>query len=386
MIIDVKNKKTIPFFKPTIDAEEQKQVNSVLSLETKTQSKVEELEEELQSFIGSKYAIATNNATSALHLALSAMELKRADKVLMSVNSFVNLPETVRHFDAEPVFIDIQPDGFNIDLEKLASYLEENNSKKLRALMVTFVAGEVPDLERIYALAKQYNIVVIEDATSALGAMYKDQMVGSLQADMTIFSTNYSNSKTAISRGGFIVTNDEQFAAQAKLLRTHAVNSRFDEFGNLDYIYDVVDIGYKYDMTEIEAAFNLAQFYKTNSFCERRQEIAAIYNEKLIGLNHIILPQFDEEHIFSQYIIRVNKNRDGFARVLKERGVSTGLHYIPLHLLTYYKKKYKLKITAFGSALSTYGQILSLPIYPAMSDEDVQYVCDTIKSVAKEWI
>ncbi len=386
MIKNVKNKRTIPFFRPTIDEEEKAQVQSVLNLETGTTSKVEELEEELESFIGAKYAIATNNATSALHLALSAMELKRADKVLMSVNSFVNLPETVRHFDAEPIFIDIETNGFNIDLDKLEAYLEEHNSKKLRALMLTFVGGEVPDLNRVYSIAKKYDIVVIEDATSALGAMYDDKMVGSLQADMTIFSTNYSNSKTAISRGGFIVTNDEQLATQAKLLRTHAINSSFDEFGNLDYIYDVVDIGYKYDMTELEAAFNLAQFYKTNSFCERRQEIAAIYNEKLSGLKHITLPEFDAEHIFSQYIIRVSKNRDGFARVLKEKGVSTGLHYIPLHLLTYYKKKYKLKITTYGNALTTYGQILSLPIYPAMNDEDVEYVCDTIKSVAQEWI
>ena len=386
MIKNVKNARTIPFFKSTIDEEEKQQVQSILNQDSLSISKVEELENEIQDFIGVKYAIATNNATSALHLALSAMELKRADKVLMSVNSFVNLPETVRHFDAEPIFIDIESNGFNIDLNKLEQYLEENNSKKLRALMVTFVAGEVPDLNRIYEIAKKYDILVIEDATSALGAMYDDKMVGSLEADMTIFSTNYSNSKTAISRGGFILTSNEELATKAKLLRTHAINSTFDEYGNLDYIYDVVDIGYKYDMTELEAAFNLAQFYKTNSFCERRQEIAAIYNEKLADLKHIILPQFDEEHIFSQYIIKISKNRDGFARVLKERGVSTGLHYIPLHLLTYYKKKYKLKITTYGSALSTYGQILSIPIYPAMSDEDVLYVCDTIKTIAKEWI
>ncbi|MEA2017472.1 MAG: DegT/DnrJ/EryC1/StrS aminotransferase family protein [Campylobacterota bacterium] len=386
MIKNVKNAKTIPFFKSTIDEEEKKQVQSILELESLSISKVEELENEIQEFIGAKHTIATNNATSALHLALSAMELKRADKVLMSVNSFVNLPETVRHFDAEPIFIDIESNGFNIDLNKLEQYLEENNSKKLRALMVTFVAGEIPDLNRIYQIAKKYDILVIEDATSALGAMYDDKMVGSLDADMTIFSTNYSNSKTAISRGGFIVTSNDELATKARLLRTHAINSTFDEYGNLDYIYDVVDIGYKYDMTELEAAFNLAQFYKTNSFCERRQEIAAIYNEQLADLKHIILPTFDEEHIFSQYIIKVSKNRDGFARVLKDRGVSTGLHYIPLHLLTYYKKKYKLKITAYGSALSTYGQILSIPIYPAMSDEDVLYVCDTIKNIAQEWI
>ena len=381
-----KNTKVIPFFKPTVDEEELSQIQSVMNLDFPSVSKVEELENEIVEFIGAKFTIATNNATSALHLALSAMELKRADKVLMSVNSFPSLPETVRHFDAEPIFIDIETNGFNIDLDKLENYLEDNNSKKLRALMITFVAGEVPDLERVYTIAKKYDILVIEDASSALGAMYNDKMVGSLDADMTIFSTNYSNSKTAISRGGFIVTNNEVLSNRAKLLRTHAINSSFDEYGNLDYIYDVVDIGYKYDMSELEAAFNLAQFYKTNSFCERRQEIASIYSKELNDLNHISLPTYDEEHIFSQYIIKVSKNRDGFARALKENGVSTGLHYIPLHLLTYYKKKYKLKITAYGNALTNYGQILSLPIYPSMSDEDVQYVCEMIKKVAKEWI
>jgi len=381
-----KIERTIPFFKPTIDEEELSQVQSVLSMELSTTSKVEELEKEISSFVGSKHTIATNNATSALHLALSAMALKRADKVLMSVNSFPNLPETVRHFDAEPIFIDIESNGFNIDLNKLEAYLEENNSKKLRALMITFVAGEVPDLKRVYDIAKKYDILVIEDATSALGAMYDDKMVGSVGADMTIFSTNYSNSKIAISRGGFIVTENDELATKAKLLRTHAINSSFDEYGNLDYVYDVVDIGYKYDMTELEAAFNLAQFYKTNTFCERRQEIATIYSEQLKDVKHISLPVGDEEHIFSQYIVKVSKNRDGFARALKEQGVLTGLHYIPLHLLTYYKKKYKLKITAYGNALTSYGQILSLPIYPAMEDEDVIYVCDTIKKIASQWV
>lgn len=386
MLQNKKVEKFIPFFKPTIDEEDMEQVKLVLENDIQTTSKVEELEKEISQFVGSKYAIATNNATSALHLSLSAMDLKRADKVLMSVNAFVNLPETVRHFDAEPIFIDIESNGFNMDLDKLEKYLEENNSKKLRALIISFVAGEVPDLKRVYEIGQKYNIIIIEDAISALGAMYNDEMIGSLGADMTIFSTNYSNSKAAISRGGFIVTNNEELANNANLLRTHAINSSFDAFGNLDYIYDVVDIGFKYDMTELEAAFNLAQFYKTNVFCERRQEIAAIYNKQLQDIKHIVTPPYDEDHIFTQYIIKVSKNRDGFARALKEEGISTGLHYIPLHLLTYYKKKYKLKITAYGNALSNYGQILSLPIYPSMSDDDVQYVCAKIKEISSSWV
>jgi len=382
--IDMNNYKEIPFFRPSIDNKELESIKSVLSGE-KT-NKVQELEDELKEYIGASYAIATCNATAALHLALSAMELKRADKILMSVNAFPSLPEVVRHFDAEPIFIDIEDDGFNINIDKLEEYLENNNSKKLRGVFVSFVSGKVPDLQRIYKIGKKYNVLIIEDAISALGSMYKGEMVGSLEADMTIFSTNYSNGKSSLNNSGFIVTSNEELAAKAKHLRTHALTTSFDEYGNLDYIYDITAIGHKYDMTDLEAAFNLAQFFKTNDFCDRRQEIAKIYNEKLAELKHISLPAYDEEQIFTQYIIKIDKNRDAFARALKDDGISTGLHYIPLHLLSYYKQKYKLKITAYPNALNNYGQILSLPIYPSLSDDEVNYICEMIKKIDNEWI
>jgi len=376
--------KEIAFYKPSIDEKENEQIQSVLNGNSK--SKVEELENEIQEFIGCSHVISTYNSTAAMHLALSAMNLKRADKVLMSVNSFPNLPEVVRHFDAEPIFIDIQSDGLNIDLDKLEEYLENNNSKKLRAVMVTFVAGEIPDLDKLYALKNKYDITIIEDASNSLGAMYKDNLVGNIGADMTIFAMNPSNGKSTVSNAGFIVTNDDDLASEARLLRTHAINSTFDSYGNLDYIYDVVNIGYKYDMTDLDAAFNLSQFYKTNDFIDRRQEIAQLYVKELEGVAHIKLPEFSSDHLFTQFIVKITKNRDGFARALKEQGISTGLTYIPLHLLTYYKQKYKLKITTYGNALNTYSQILSLPMYPSLSDEEVVYICDNIKTISKEWI
>jgi len=376
--------KEISFYKPSIDEKELEQIQSVL--EGKSKSKVEELENEVQEFIGCSHVISTYNSTAALHLALSAMNLKRADKVLMSVNSFPNLPEVVRHFDAEPIFIDIQANGLNIDLDKLEAYLEENNSKKLRAVIVTFVAGETPDLEKLYSLKSKYGITIIEDASNSLGAMYKDDLVGNIGADMTVFAMNPSNGKSTVSNAGFIVTNDDELATQARLLRTHAINSTFDAYGNLDYIYDVVNIGYKYDMTDLDAAFNLAQFYKTNDFIDRRQEIAQLYKKELEGVAHIKLPEFSSEHLFTQFIVKITKNRDGFARALKEQGISTGLTYIPLHLLTYYKQKYKLKITTYGNALTTYSQILSLPMYPSLTDEDIVYICNNIKKISKEWV
>ncbi|HFU75786.1 MAG TPA: DegT/DnrJ/EryC1/StrS aminotransferase family protein, partial [Arcobacter sp.] len=265
-------------------------------------------------------------------------------------------------------------------------YLEVNNSKKLRAVIGTFVGGEIPDLNRLYEIGKKYNVTIIEDALNTIGAFYNDNLVGNIGADMTVFAMNPSNGKSTVSNAGFIVTNNEELANRARLLRTHAINSSFDSFGNLDYIYDVVDIGHKYDMTDLEAAFNLAQFYKANTFIERRQEIAELYIQNLTGIKHITVPEFNEDHLYTQFIVKVDKNRDGFARELKKEGINTGLTYIPLHLLTYYKQKYKLKITAYGNALNTYGQILSLPMYPSLSNEEVIYICDTIKQIAKEWI
>lgn len=377
--------KDIPFYKPSIDENELEHIKQVLDVK-KESSKVLEFEESIANFVGAKEAIATCNSTAAIHLALSAIELKRGDKILMSVNSFVNIPEVVRHFDAEPIFIDINMDDMNIDLAKFEKALADNKTKKLRGAIVTFVAGQTPDLNKLYAIAKKYDIILIEDATAALGVTYNDDTVGSLQADMTIFSTNPSNSKYAVSRSGVIVTNNEELANKARLLRTHAITTTYDDYGNLDYIYDVVDIGHKYDMSELDAAFSLSQLKKTNKFIKRRKEIAKIYEQRLEGVKHIITPPHKKEHIFTHYIIKINRNRDAFARALKERGISTGLHYIPLHLLSYYKHKYNLKITAFGSALSSYQQILSLPMYPALSDEEVNYICDQIIDIAQTWI
>jgi dTDP-4-amino-4,6-dideoxygalactose transaminase len=349
-------------------------------------SKVIEFEESMQKFIGANHAVATATSTAAIHLALSAIKLKRGDKILMSVNSFVNLPECVRHFDAEPIFVDINLDDMNIDLDKFEQVLKENSSKKLRGAIITFVGGQTPDLDRLYDIVEKYGIILIEDCRSSLGAKYKGKMVGNLRADMTIFSTNPSNSKYAISRSGIIVTNNDEIAARAKLLRTHALTTTYDSYGNLDYVYDVVDIGHKYDLSELDAAYALAQLNKTDKFVKRRKEVAAIYTKRLKDVKHIEIPPHIEENVFTQFIIKVSRNRDAFARALKERGVATGLNYIPLHLLSYYKTKYSIKITAFPNALNNYQQILSLPIYASLTDEEVNYVCDQIIEVSSEWI
>ncbi|WP_263833000.1 DegT/DnrJ/EryC1/StrS family aminotransferase [Sulfurospirillum oryzae] len=373
--------KEIPFYKPFIDQREKTLINEVLDLEKA--NKVEMLEKEFVKYTGCGDAISTVNGTAAMHLAMCALDLKRGDKIICSVNAFPSVAEVVRHFDAEPIFVDIDKDDFNIDVDQLESVLKNNTAKKLKGAFISHIAGQPADMARIYELAKQYDIKIVEDATAALGATYNGKKIGSLEADITVFRFN-PQSNNSVSSAGMMTTKDPELSARARLLRNHAlVGEGWDKFGNLGYVYDVVDIGLKYDLNELNAAFAIGQLEKNESFIERRQEIADIYNRELASCPHVSTPIKKRDHTYAQYIIKIDKNRDNFAKELKERGIYTGLHYIPLHLLSYYKHKYNLRVNDFPKALSNYQQILSLPIYSSLSDKDVLHICDQIKEIAK---
>jgi dTDP-4-amino-4,6-dideoxygalactose transaminase len=342
-------------------------------------SQVEELEAEFASYIGVDHALATSHGTSALHLAMLALDLKRGDKIVCSVNAHPNVPEVVRHFDAEPIFIDIDSESYNINLDKLEKYLEDNSAKKLKAVIVTHVAGQCVDLERLYAMAKRFDVKVVEDACEALGATYKGEKIGSTGADITCFNFS-SHLKRDICNGGMLVSNSSEIIERAKLLRSHAMKRDED---SLEYIYDVVDIGFDYSMSQLSAAYIRAQIKEQDKNLQRIQAIAQMYNKALDGVEHVTIPKpKSDDHPYSLYIIKVDKNRDSFALELKKQGVEVGLHYIPLHFLTYYKNKYSLKVNNFPVALTTYQQVMSLPIYASMEDKEVQYVIEKIKAVA----
>lgn len=370
----------IPFYKPYIDAKDKELINKALEL--KEPFMVETLEKQIREYIGSSYAISTYNGTAAMHLSMCAMDLKRGDKIICSVNSFPSVAEVVRHFDAEPIFVDINKDDFNISPEAFEAALDKNNHKKLKGAFISHVGGQSADMDRIYKLASRYNIAIIDDATQALGTTYNGKKIGSMESAISCFRFS-PQMKHPLGGGGILVTNDPDLAQRAQLLRNHGIVSEgWDSYGNLGYVYDVVDIGVKYDLNELGAAYALGQLSKADFYIKRRQEIAKIYDKELQDCPHISTPIKKRDHIYTQYIIKIDKNRDGFARALKERGIFTGLHYIPLHLLSYYKQKYNLRVNDFPVALQNYQQILSLPIYAAMSDDDVYYVCEQVKEIA----
>jgi len=343
-------------------------------------NQVQELEEEFCSYVGSVYALATSHGTSALHLAMLALDLKRGDKVVCSVNAHPSVPEVVRHFDAEPIFIDIAQGSYNIDLDKLEAYLEDNKSKKLKAVVVTHLGGTTVNLDRVYSMASIYNVKIVEDASQALGATYKSMKIGSTGADIVCF--NFSpHLKKNICNGGMLVSNDEDIITRARLLANHAIVR--DE-NALDYIYDVIDIGNDYVLSQLNAAYIRSQIAEQDSNIQRQKEIAKMYSDELDGVAHVTVPDMsNDEHPFALYIIKIDKNRDSFAVSLREEGVGTGVHYMPLHLLTYYKTKYSLRVNDFPVALRSFQQVLSLPIYASMSDEEVKLVISKVKKIAK---
>ncbi len=371
--------KKISLFSLQIDKGEHQEVQKALSKE----AIASQLESEFAKYIGAPYAIGTSNETAALHLAMTAIDLKRGDKILCSVNAYPNVPEVVRHFDAEPIFVDIDMDDYNIDLDAMERILAKNRSKKLKGAIISHIAGQPTDLDRLYEIARQYNILIVEDANEALGATYQGKKIGSMKANITTFSFN-PHKRFTTCNGGMMTMSDEALEERARLLRANAiVKSEWDEDGGLGYVYDVVDIGLEYDMSDLEAAFNRAQLKKNDSAIQRRKEIASIYKKELAGTPHIELPKEVRDHIYSLFIIKVDKNRDSFARELYKRGIETGLHYIPLHLLSYYKQKYSLRVNDYPKALRNFQQILSIPIHEGLSDEDVGYVIEQIKEVAK---
>ena len=325
--------------------------------------------------------LSTCNSSSALHLAMCALDMKRGDKVVCSVNSFVDVPEVVRHFDAEPIFVDCEPDTYNIDLDKLDKTLEQNKSKKLRAVIINHMAGLPVDMDRVNEIAQKHKVAVIEDATDALGATQKGMPIGCGSCEMSIFSIG--SKVDNIFDAGVITFKHQEHYDRAKLLMNHALTYENSE---LSYLYDVVDIGCQYRMSELEAIYAIPMIDDIEQGIARRREIASKYFESLSGLKHISLPVKSDEHIYTHFIIEIDKNRDVFAKELIRNGVEVGLNYMPLHLTKYYKTKYEFKVFDFPVVLNAYQKILSLPIHASMSDEDVEYVCSVVIEADKKHI
>ena len=335
------------------------------------------LEKKFSKLFKSDYILSVNNTSSAIHLAMCAIDLKRGDKVLCAINTYVDIAESIRHFDSEPIFVDIEPKSYHLNIEDLRKKVKANKSKKLRAIVVNHFAGLKVDLEPILKIAKEFNLKVIEDFSNA-PIINKESK---LKSDIAIYSLNFRLDNTL--KGAILAFKEQKEFQRAKLLREHGVVYTNKE---LEYLYDVVDIGYDYRIDELGAYLLDGFFDDRVELIKKKKEIAKLYLEELKDIECISLPINSKEHLYTYFIIEVNKNRDHFAKELKKRGIEVGLQYIPLNFTSYYKNKYKLKVTSFPNALNAYQKVLSLPCHGKMSIDDAKYVIKQVKEVAKEHI
>lgn len=326
-----------------------------------------------------QHAISFNSATSALHLALKAIGLQRGDEVILPTNTFIATAEVVTYFGAVPILCDIEEDTHNIDIVNLEAHITE----KTKAILPVHFAGQPCDMDEIQSLARRKNIKVIEDAAHALPSRYKGKLIGTI-GDITCFSF-YATKTLATGEGGMATTIDDAYAKSMKINRLHGISrdawDRYSLKGS--WYYEVVDNGNKYNTTDMNSAIGLAQLIKLDWMNQRRAEIAQQYNAAFAGTS-IITPivRHDRNSSWHLYVVKIN-NRNEIIDKLRAAGVGTSVHFIPVHKHPYYKETYGFKNEEYPVSNRVFDRSLSLPIYPGLTGEEVDYIIEKTLQYAK---
>jgi dTDP-4-amino-4,6-dideoxygalactose transaminase len=379
----------VPFHKPSIGDEELEAVKKVLASGWLTTGPVaHEFERQFAKFIGCKHALAVNSATAALQLAVDALGLKPGNEVLVPTYTFAATAAVVVHAGARPVLCDSVKDGFNMCPDDA----ERRITPKTRAIIPVHIAGQPCNLERIHALAAKHGLHVIEDAAHALPASYKRSRIGAI-SELTAFSF-YATKTLSTGEGGMLTTDKDTYIERAVKMRLHGISGdawrRYSDKGN--WFYDVQYAGYKLNMCDVLAAIGCEQLKKTQLMWERRSRIAKTYSEIFSRFEELQVPpagEPDTEHSWHLYVLRVrpellNCGRDEFIHELKERGIGTSVHFIPLHLHSFYAETYGYQRGDFPNAEDAYFRCLSLPIFPDMTEEEIESVAGNVQSLLEQ--
>ena len=374
----------VPFHKTHITKEEIDSVVETIKSGWITMGpKTIEFENEFKEYIGSKEAVSVNSATAALHLALKAIGLKAYDEVIVPTNTFVATAEVVTYFNAKPVLCDIDYQTHNIDVNKIEKLI----TSKTKAIIPVHFAGQPCDMDEIYEIAKKYNLKVIEDAAHALPSIYKGKKIGNLdKTDITCFSF-YATKTLATGEGGMATTNNSEYAKTIRINRLHGISKdawdRYTSKGS--WYYEVVDNGNKYNMTDINAALGLVQLKKQELLKNKRAYIAKRYNAAFKNSENIEIPfvKPDRESSWHLYVIKV-PNRNKIIEKLKVKNIGTSVHFIPIHLHPYYKDTFNYKYEDYPVANEVFEKSLSLPIYPDMSNNEIDYVIENVLKVVND--
>ena len=382
----------VPFAIPELGKEEIKEIIEVIkSGWLTTAARCAQFEKEFAEFVGVKHALAVNSGTAALHLGLEALKIKPRDKVLVPTLTFTATAEIVRYLDADPVFVDCNSETFCIDIEQIEKALKIQGLKPqdIRAIIPVHFGGHPCDMDAIIDFARTYDIKVMEDAAHAIPTRYKGKMIGGI-GDITCFSF-YANKTITTAEGGMLCTDNDEIAKRVRLMRLHGIDrdvwNRFSTGASWEY--DVVAPGFKYNMADINAALGIHQLRKAELFRQKRERIAKKYFEELRDIPGLILPKIHcdiKEHSWHIFVVLIDHDsarikRDNFILEMTKKDIGTSVHYKPLHRMTYYKNRYRLDPGMFPHAEWVFKRCVSIPMFSAMRDEQVEYVIRTIKEI-----
>lgn len=378
----------LPFSPPLIGEQEINEVVDTLRSDwITTGPKTKRFENDFAVYLQAPGALALNSCTAALHTALVAGGIGPGDEVITTTLTFAASVNVIEHVGARPVLVDVEPDTLNIDPRKI----EEAVTDRTRAIIVVHFAGHPVDLDSVHELAAAKGLLVVEDAAHALPAKYKGHYIGS-GTNPAAFSF-YATKNLTTAEGGML-TGDPEFIEQARVISLHGMSrdawKRYGKGGH--WYYEVTLPGFKYNMTDIQASLGLWQLKKLSSLQAHRNKVVEAYHNAFLNEETLELPALrpEVEHAWHLYVLRLKDGafrvgRDRFIEELSDLNIGTSVHFIPLHLHPYYRKKYGFRPEDFPQAYNNYRRMLSLPLNPRLSDRDVTDVIEAVLEVVKRF-
>jgi dTDP-4-amino-4,6-dideoxygalactose transaminase len=387
----------IPFYKPSIGDEEINEVVDTLRGGWLTTGpKVRQFESEFSQYLGHRHSVALNSCTAALHLALEAIGLKAGQTVVVPTMTFAATAEVVRYFNAIPLLVDCRPTDFNLDVSDARRKIDAARlrGEEIVAIIPVHYGGQIGDVAGVRALASEFNLKVIEDAAHCCPAWFREaenepwQPVGS-SAEISCYSF-YANKTITTGEGGMACTQSDEHANRMRLMSLHGISrdawKRYSADGS--WYYEITAPGFKYNLTDIAAAIGIHQLRKADKMHHRRTRRAQLYAELLEDADELVLPRAlpNRIHSWHLYPIRLQENRRGVDRAtviseLKAAGISTSVHWMPLHMHPYYREALGYKPSDCPCAASLYPELISLPLYPDLTPEEIERVCLTLKTI-----